>query len=57
MKRINRIIMSLIAQRAGLSIDKLLAKTKKKDFWLDSTEAKKFGVNGLIDEIITELPF
>ncbi len=57
MKRINRIVMNIIAQRIGLDIEELLAKTKKLDYWLDVTQAKAMGTHGVIDEVITELPF
>lgn len=57
MKRINRIVMNIIAQRIGMDIEGLLAKTRKKDFWLDALGAKELGTNGLVDEIITQLPF
>ena len=57
MKRINRIVVNIIAQRTGIDLEELLAKTRKKDFWLDAERAKTLGTNGLIDEIITALPF
>lgn len=57
MKRINRIVCNIIAQRCGLGIEDLLSRTKKKDFWLDASGAKELGTNGLIDEVTTELPF
>lgn len=57
MDRINDIAMGLIANRAGMGLEEIKRLSEKKDFWLDPVSAKNFGKNGLIDEIITELPF
>lgn len=56
-KRINRIVMGLIAERAGISTEELVKISKKKECWYDATQAMELGTNGLIDQIITELPF
>lgn len=56
-ERLNDIVMSLIADRAGVDLAELKELSRKKDFWLDPVKAKHFGKNGLIDEIITKLPF
>ncbi|OGN34341.1 MAG: hypothetical protein A3F98_01995 [Candidatus Yanofskybacteria bacterium RIFCSPLOWO2_12_FULL_41_8] len=56
-KRINQIVMSLIAKRIGMSTEKLIATSKKKDYWLDAKSALKFGDNGLIDKVTTIMPF
>ncbi len=56
-KRINRIIMNIIAERAGIDVDELIKLSKKKDCWFDALGARKLGTNGLIDEIITTFPF
>ncbi len=56
-ERLNDIVMGLIADRVGIGLVELKELSKKKDFWLDPVKAKNFGENGLIDEIITELPF
>jgi ATP-dependent Clp endopeptidase proteolytic subunit ClpP len=56
-KRINRIIMEIIAERAGTGVDELIKLSKKKDCWFDASGARGLGANGLIDEIITAFPF
>ena len=56
-ERLNNIAMGLIAERTGIDVSELKELSKKKDFWLDLIGAKKLGKNGLIDEIITDLPF
>ena len=57
MDRINDIVMGLIADRAGIDLEELKKLSEKKDFWLDPVKARELGKNGLIDEIITKLPF
>lgn len=56
-ERLNDIVMGLIADRAGIELEKLKELSKKTDVWLDPKKAKELGTNGLIDEIITTLPF
>lgn len=56
-KRINRIIMNVIAERAGIDVDELIKLSKKKDCWFNAEAARKLGTNGLIDEIVTAFPF
>lgn len=57
LKRINQIVIGIIAKRTGMDLQKILEKTRKKNYWLDPEEAKKFGRYGLIDEVITSLAF
>lgn len=57
MERLNDIVMSLIADRTGIEVEKLKELSKKKDVWLDPLRAKQLGTNGLIDEIVTKFPF
>lgn len=57
LKRLNGIFLRIIAERAGIDESELFRLTKKKNFWLDAKEAKKFGAYGLIDEIVEEIPF
>lgn len=57
MERLNNTMISLIADRVGIGLTELKELSRKKDFWLDPVSAKNLGKNGLIDEIITELPF
>lgn len=57
MERLNDIVMGLIANRAGIELVKLKELSKKTDIWLDPVKAKQLGSNGLIDEIVTGIPF
>lgn len=57
MDRINDIVMKIIADRAGMGLEEIKRLSEKKDYWLDAQSAKKFGTNGLIDEVITTFPF
>ncbi len=57
MDRINDIVMKIIADRAGMGLNEIKKLSEKKDYWLDAQDAKKFGTNGLIDEIVTGFPF
>lgn len=57
MERLNDIVMGLIADRAGIDLEKLKELSKKTDVWLDPVKAKEFGQHGLIDEIVTTFPF
>ncbi len=55
-KRVNLIVMGIIAERAGIGVDELIKISKKKDCWYDAQGALKVGSHGLADEIITSLP-
>lgn len=57
MDRINDIVMKMIADRVGMSLAEIKRVSEKKDYWLDAVNAKKFGTNGLVDEIVTGFPF
>jgi ATP-dependent Clp endopeptidase proteolytic subunit ClpP len=50
-RRINTVVMNVIANRIGMNPDELVKLSKKKDYWLDAGDALKLGKNGLIDEI------
>jgi len=56
-ERLNDIVMGLIANRAGIELAKLKELSKKTDVWLDPVQARQLGPNGLIDEIVTRIPF
>lgn len=56
-KKLNRIYMELISERTGKPIGEILELAKKTDYWLNTEEAKNFGPNGLIDEIVEDYPF
>jgi ATP-dependent protease ClpP protease subunit len=56
-RKLNSIVLKLIADRIGMPINKLAARTKNTDCWLSPQEALRFGTNGLIDEVITGFPF
>jgi ATP-dependent protease ClpP protease subunit len=55
-KRMNAIVMGILAERSGMPAAKIMEQIKKKDVWLDPSKAKKFGPKGLIDEIVDTLP-
>lgn len=57
LKRINEVVMKIIAERTGKPPADLLRETTKTELWLDANGAKQLGEHGLIDEIITKLPF
>lgn len=57
MDRINDIVMKLIADRVGMSLEDIKRLSEKKDFWVDPQRARKFGTHGLIDEVVTGFPF
>ena len=57
MDRINDIVMKIIADRAGMELVEIKRLSEKKDYWLDAKGAMTFGKKGLIDEVVTELPF
>lgn len=56
-KRINFVVMSIIAERAGISVEELIKFSKKKDCWYDVQSALKIGSRGLADEVVISLPF
>jgi len=56
-KRINRIVMGIIAKRVGMNVDDLIKISKKKDCWFDADGALKLGEHGLVDQVIEALPF
>lgn len=57
MKRINVLVLTMIAERTGILLSELTAQVKKKDFWLGALDARGLGKHGLIDEISTTFPF
>ena len=57
LERQNRIVLQIIAQRCGMPMEKLFAISKKTDFSMNAQAALKFGKHGLIDEVVTCLPF
>ena len=57
MDRINDIVMKMIADRAGMSLDEIKRLSEKKNYWVNADDAKKFGTHGLIDEVVTAFPF
>lgn len=57
LQKLNKVFLGIIAERTGMNPDDLHEKSKKFDYWLNPQEAKELGKNGLIDEIITALPF
>lgn len=56
-KRLNLIVMGIIAERAGIDVGELIKVSKKKDCWYDAQSALKVGSHGLADEVVTSLPF
>lgn len=57
LKRLNHIVLKIIADRSGIEMRQLLKRSKKTDYSINAEEAKKFGQHGLIDEIVTTFPF
>lgn len=57
LKRLNHIILKIIAERSGMDVRQLLRRSKKTDYTLDTAAAKGFGKHGLVDEIVTTFPF
>lgn len=57
LKRLNYVVLKIIAERSGMDMRQLLRRSKKTDYTLDTTAAKKFGERGLIDEVVTTFPF
>lgn len=55
--RLNSIVLKVVAERVDMPIDHLLELSKKTDLSMDTKAALAFGKNGLIDEVITCLPF
>lgn len=56
-RRINQIVLNMIAGRTGMPIEELKSLVKKTDYWLGADSALKLGPHGLIDEICNEFPF
>ena len=50
-KRVNNIVMGIIANRSGIDVEELKSRCRKTDYWLDPTHARELGSNGLIDQI------
>lgn len=57
LKRMNMIVLKILADRCGMDMKQLMRLSKKTDITISAQHAKDFGKNGLIDEIITTLPF
>lgn len=53
LKRLNNVVLGIIAERSGIPLEKLKGLCEKKNFWMDAdTACSKFGANGLIDQIV-----
>lgn len=57
LERINRIVLTVISKRSGMEMEELFKLSNKTDHTIDSNSALKFGTHGLIDEVVTCLPF
>ncbi len=57
LERQNKIVLQIIAERSGMPMEELFELSKKTDFSMNAQAALKFGKHGLIDEVITSLPF
>jgi len=57
LKRLNGIVLKIVAERSGMDLEELKKLSKKTDYSLDANMAKDFGQNGLIDEVVTTFPF
>ncbi len=56
-KRINEIVLGIIAGRSGIDMEELDKLSKKTDYSVSADKAKEFGPYGLIDEVVTTFPF
>lgn len=56
-KRLNRRILKLISERVGIEEAALIRDSKKKDLIFPAEDAIRYGRHGLVDEILTEIPF
>lgn len=56
-ERINKIVLNIISGRSGMGIEELMKLSKKTDYSVNADKAKEFGLNGLIDEVVTTFPF
>ena len=56
-ERQNKIVLQIIADRCGMPMGKLFEISKKTDCAMNAEAALKFGKHGLIDEVVTSLPF
>lgn len=58
-KRINEIVLGIIAERSGMEMEELMKISKKTDYSVDAKNAiaDKFGPRGLIDEVVVTFPF
>jgi ATP-dependent Clp endopeptidase proteolytic subunit ClpP len=54
LRRINGIVLNIIASRSGITLDELKQLSNKTDYWMDPVAARALGTNGLIDEISDE---
>ncbi|HUO75799.1 MAG TPA: ATP-dependent Clp protease proteolytic subunit [Candidatus Paceibacterota bacterium] len=54
-KRLNDIVMGIIADHTGVGLEELKSRCTKKNLWMGAEAALKFGSKGLIDEV-AELP-
>lgn len=57
LERQNKIVLQIIAERSGMPMEELFEVSKKTDFSMNAQAALKFGEHGLVDEVITSLPF
>jgi ATP-dependent Clp protease protease subunit len=51
-KRLNDILLGIVATRSGIDIEELRARVTKRDYWLDPQLARGLGTNGLIDDVV-----
>lgn len=56
-KRLNDVVIGIISARSGMDHAELKKLCRKTDFWLDPEKARNLGTSGLVDEIISSLPF
>lgn len=57
LERLNEVVLKIIAERSGMDLQVLMKISKKTDYSVDAYNAKGFGQNGLVDEIVTTFPF
>ena len=55
-KRLNNVVMGIIADRTGIAMEELKNMCTKKNVWMDAGQALKFGPKGLVDEVLVLPP-
>jgi len=57
LKRLNKVVFKIVAERSGMDMKELLNLSRKTDYSISADKAKGFGPHGLIDEVVATFPF